>query len=123
MTSFNIPEIGDQVTLKTDWTFDLYDEHRNKSLIKRKNICFPKVLYPHKGMVNFTIPHGTILQVDRIFIRKDMSDYSSLTFYVIDSPDIDLRPIGNIPNVITSFSVGKIVRFWAKLSDCNLLQF
>lgn len=114
MTSFNIPEIGDQVTLKADWSFDLHNESRNKSLIKRKNIHFPKMMYPNKGIIDFTIPFATILRVDRIFIRKNMTDYSSLTFYIMDSPDNDLKPIGVVPNVITSFSVGKIVRFLGK---------
>lgn len=55
-----------------------------------------------------TIPEHSLLSVDRIFIRKGMDDWSSLTFYLKEHPD-------------KSFT--KKPRFWAKLQDCNNIEF
>jgi hypothetical protein len=90
-----IPEIGDQLELEKEWSFTLHNEYRNSSLFK-------KMKYPKKD-VTMTFPKGTILQVDRIYIRKGASDYSSLTFYVKS---------GHC----------KGARFWTKLNDCNTME-
>jgi hypothetical protein len=58
--------------------------------------------------VEVTIPTGSIVSVDRIFIRKGMDDWSSLTFYLKDHPDKTFK---------------KKPRFWAKLADCNCIEF
>lgn len=64
------------------------------------------------GMANVpaTIPAGSVLKTDRIFIRKGMEDWSSLTFFLVSSPD-------------PRFGSKKKIRFWAKLSDCNQIEF
>ena len=69
-----------------------------------------------------TIPKGTTLQVDRIYIRKGASDYSSITFYAKD--------LGEIVTKRSAWSSSpakkvkkKALRFWAKLSDCNNIVF
>lgn len=121
MTKFNIPEIGTTVTLSEDWEFTLYSEKRNKSLFDR--LGFTDInLYNQSIRKLVTIPKDTVLKVDRIFIRKNMSDYSSITFFIIDSPDAKLKPINN-NGKLTTFSVGKVVRFWAKLGECNEMEF
>lgn len=53
------------------------------------------------------LPIGTILKVDRIYIRKGkgMSDYSSLSFYA------------------TYPGEKKKIRFFAKLNDVNTIEF
>jgi hypothetical protein len=55
--------------------------------------------------LDYTLPAGTVLKVDRIYIRKGkgMSDYSSVTFYAT---------IGK-----------KKYRFWSKLADVNNIKF
>jgi len=58
--------------------------------------------------VTVTIPKDSILKLDRIFIRKGMDDWSSLTFYLTHHPDISFK---------------KKPRFWAKLHDCNNIEF
>lgn len=59
-----------------------------------------------------TLPKDTVLKVDRIYIRKGISEYSSITFYVWSKPG----PVAaNAPK--------KKSRFWAKLADCNNIQF
>lgn len=54
-----------------------------------------------------TLPKGSILRVDRIYIRKGASDFSSITFYLLEHPTI----------------TGKKPRFWAKLSDVNNIEY
>ena len=123
MAKFNIPEIGTTVTLSEDWEFDLHQEGRNKSLFERLSLEYIHNLYKRGHPEKVTLPKGTVLRVDRIFIRKNMTDYSSITFFIIDSPDEKLKPTNLGNNPITTFSVGKVVRFWAKLDDCTEMEF
>jgi hypothetical protein len=58
--------------------------------------------------VDITIPVGSTLTIDRIFIRKGMSDFSSLSFYLRDHPGHTFK---------------KKPRFWAKLEDCNRIEY
>lgn len=53
--------------------------------------------------VPITIPQGYTLIVDRIYIRKGAKEYSSLSFRCND--------------------YGKSSRFWAKLNECNNIEF
>jgi hypothetical protein len=55
-----------------------------------------------------TISAGAVLSVDRIFIRKGMDDWSSLTFFLKELPGATFK---------------KKPRFWAKLHDCNNIEF
>lgn len=147
-----IPEIGDHIRLTEDWTFNLHNEYRNNSLwemlgcdenldvINEKNTekyYLDKVhdlqdkywnrgrnltwttedqeLYDHyRTFINHeitcsvTIPKDSILAFDRIYIRKGAADYSSISFFLKDS------------NIL---SKKKKPRFWAKLTDCNRIQF
>jgi hypothetical protein len=65
------------------------------------------------GWATVALPPGTVLQLDRIYIRKGASDFDSLTFLVVDSPDARLAPKGKKPK---GFVTGK-VRFWIKLQE------
>lgn len=151
-----VPEIGDHLQLTADWSFDLYNEHRNKSVwdlydcendpvvqqqkqeknrIKAEINALESKIWPrgiyaryplppsvddvakrnklydqlHKLLVvNITIPAGSVLAIDRIFIRKGLDDWSSLTFYLKHHPDRQFK---------------KKPRFWAKLHDCNKIEF
>ncbi len=153
-----VPEIGDHFQLTADWSFSLYNEHRNKSLwelydcdnnleiqkqkaendrVRAEINTLESKMYPrgrggyyqhhanidpidlakraelydklHKLFVStVTIPAGSVLAVDRIFIRKGMDDWSSLTFYLKELPGVSFK---------------KKPRFWAKLSDCNNIMF
>jgi hypothetical protein len=59
-----------------------------------------------------TLLKDTVLKVDRIYIRKGVSEYSSITFYVWSKAG----PVAaNAPK--------KKSRFWAKLTNCNNIQF
>ena len=105
-----IPNIGDSLTLHQHWTFDLYPEHRNIEFAKKLQIydetknwkeCWPKGV-PHFPV---TIPAGTVLIVDRIYIRKGNADFSSVTF--------------RLKKETSDWGTG---RFWAKLNDVNKME-
>lgn len=70
-----------------------------------------------KRFIEVTIPAGTTIKVDRIYIRKGLQDYSSLTFYCSDLGSVV------IPKRYSSNIKKKAIRFWAKLSDCNTIEF
>jgi hypothetical protein len=107
-----VPEIGDKLKLTNDWTFDLHWEHRNTGLIKhffgedfkwgRDNVA-PRPV---------TLLAGTVITVDRIYIRQGASEYSSISFYAA---------IGETGK--GSFGKPKSPRFWATLKDCNKIEF
>jgi hypothetical protein len=68
--------------------------------------------------IEVTFPKGTVLAVDRIYIRKGASDFSSITFYAkgLGESEIKNRWSGRT-------TVWKAQRFWAKLQDCNQIEF
>lgn len=59
-------------------------------------------------VVSVSIPKDSVLSVDRIFIRKGLEGWSSLTFYLKHHPEFTLK---------------KKPRFWVKLGDCNNIAF
>jgi len=68
-----------------------------------------------KELITVTIPAGTVLKIDRIYIRRGLSEYSSLTFSTHDLGNTELI------NPYRAKSKKKLssIRFWAKLADCN----
>jgi hypothetical protein len=109
---FYIPEIGDEIVLSKDWKFIVTKEYRNEHLIKKflpEKIKGEKTIWHGddygKGIGEIIIPKGTVLSIDRIYIRKGASDYSSVTF------------------IIKSEGKEKKIRFFAKLQDCNNIEF
>lgn len=100
-----VPEIGDRLKLTKDWKFKLYQERRNIKMFEHFGLPF-KYEYPVKKYAEITLPKGTVLQVDRIYIRKGAVEYSSISFWA--------EGIGK----------GKRgTRFWAKIDDCNQIEF
>lgn len=68
--------------------------------------------------VNITtfLDAGTILRVDRIYIRKGIGEYDSLTFCIDDCPDKEL---------VTKKKGGtaaRQIRFWARLDNVNTMD-
>lgn len=59
-----------------------------------------------RGTHSITLPAGSELVVDRIYIRQDAPSFESVTFIVKDHPDIDV--------------IGQ--RFWVKLPDANTID-
>lgn len=102
-----LPEIGSQLQLTKDWNFILYSESRNETLINKIGGTFSWG-NPKKNYL-VTIPKDTVLTVDRVYIRKGVSAFSSLTF--------------RIPKDKNKKHIYAGVRFWAKLSDVNKIEF
>lgn len=108
-----IPEIGDEIELEKDWDFTLVNEFRNDALlekfhpekIKERRSSFDWKSYG-KPVGTITLPKGTILKIDRIYVRKGASDYSSITFITIP-PD----------------KKEKKIRFFASLTEANKIEF
>ena len=106
-----IPEIGDRLRLTSAWTFNLHYERRNSDLLK----FFFDEEYNWKLNVKprpVKLKIGTLLQIDRIYIRKGSAEFSSLSFYVVTDA-----------KKTSSFGKPVGLRFWAKLADCNNIEF
>lgn len=102
-----IPSIGDTVILLEDWTFILYHEYRNYALI---NLVRPDMDGKLSAFSNvrITIPKGTELRINRIYIRQGKSVYDSITFKIA-------QWFGE-PKSGKKVVFGKKT-FWAKLHD------
>ncbi len=109
-----IPTIGTKLVLKKAWTPTIFSESRNWDFLQSEGIidselnwwtAYGKDRPMALGEKSFlvTIPKGRILTVDRIYIRRGVSDYDSISFRVRN------------PAVKKS----KSQRFWAKLKDVN----
>ncbi len=112
---------------------ELQDEWRNSGLFDHfdlRNKNPDRVRHPHpdihphwtEGFWNVTLPAGTVLSIDRIYIRKGVGDFDSVTFFIKDCPDKSLAP---------KKMKGKFVgssRFWTKLHfanqiDCEIIEW
>jgi hypothetical protein len=108
-----IPTLGTKIKLLEDWHFKLYYERRNDSLLKAQGFIDPEK--PMKwidgyGQINYdtSLPAGTQLTIDRIYIRKGAKNFDSVSFWIGTKP----KGVG---------LQGKI-RFWAKLKDVNNIE-
>lgn len=79
----------------------LHEETRDKLWEESRN--------PH---VSFVLPAGSLLSIDRIYIRKGVKEFSSLTFYLKETT---WKPLAKKKKGAT--------RFWAKLQDVNNVEF
>lgn len=106
---FCIPSLGTKVVLAEGWTFNLHYERRNKSLIEKAGLSTPNCWYTNRnGCAPMTLPAGTKLMVDRIYIRRPFKDFDSVTFRI--------EKDGCPDKAFCS------VRFWAKLRDVNKIS-
>lgn len=99
-----IPALGDHLKLTAPWTFALYGEYRNESLFKHLGLPFSWG-YRDLQKTKVTLPAGTELGIDRIYIRRGNKEFDSITF-----------------NLLGVKGKGR-VRFWAKLGDVNTIEF
>lgn len=84
----------------------------NDKYIDDKNFDYGELTpidYSAEFTTPFCVPKGTILVVDRVYIRRGLRDFSSLTFRTKSSPQKELNKKG--------------IKFWAKLSDVNRISY
>ena len=141
-----IPEIGSKIKLTKDWTFMLYAEYRNKRFfetlgpqeaLKLKTKTVAQQYYGTEvdatgkltQRADFTskvylttISKNSILQVDRIYIRKGIEGFSSITFLLLDTSDPRFAKSDKMVPFSKSKQTSK-ARFWAKLEDVNAIEY
>lgn len=124
-----IPRLGSRLILAKNWTFKLYDERRNEkfwlalhgkpekeefyygyptggyttSPVKTKD-C-PSLGHKPAKPAKTTLPKGTVLTIERIYIRRGAGEFDSISFRIAQDKTLGV-PSG---------------RFWVKLEDINNL--
>lgn len=104
-----VPDVGDVIELTQDWTFQLFNDQRNESVITYfdKQMLVRYLAYWQADKSEpVTIPSGAVLKIDRVYIRKGNSEFSSLSFFWLNADGTRKR-----------------LRFWAKLADVNTIEF
>jgi hypothetical protein len=118
--SLLIPEIGTKMVLAEDWHMEIHNEYRNAGVLELTEIVKTERHWDELYGANaakhneIVFPKGSMLTVDRIYIRKGASDFSSLTFYIAKGSKI-LR-------AGKEYASSKALRFWAKLKDVNNMK-
>lgn len=127
MTRLYIPSLGDQLRLTVPWTFDLYGEHRNSSLFEVLGLKSPP---PKNGYYDYdsrrvTLEAGSVLKVDRIYIRKGQSDFNSITFHLKgEKTKKRTQSYSSSWGGSGTYTIpSRGVRFWVKLADANNIEF
>lgn len=142
----NIPELGAFIILAEPWTFALQPESRNSALLESAGWQWyggreeQEVRYARLRKAGWiateieeqfgchekydwskevTLPAGTQLKFDRIYIRKGSAEYSSVTFF-LDRKTVD--PAYSDVCLNLHSKKGK-ARFWAKLGDINKIIY
>lgn len=136
----SIPTIGSRLTLAEPWAFVLVGERRNTDFWNKVHgkpttaevterwtgEYYDKTQpggedgqrYPRVYATKETsLPAGTVLRVDRIYIKQGGENFDSVTFRVEKMPGDDAKPKHEpFKKKGSARSVG---RFWAKLHDAN----
>jgi hypothetical protein len=108
-----IPKLKTKIELIKDWNFTLHKEYRNDTFYKRiNNVDDWQAYHALPDTTNVTLKEGSILSVERVYIRSGQSNYDSVTFVLLDSPQREL---------VTQPKAKP--RFWVKLDDANNVEF
>lgn len=135
-----MPTVGSKLKLLEPWTFCLFHERRNDSLgirlgLNPNTFGYGKFVFDDKhvqrsvyAVSNVTLPAGTTLKVERIYIKRGSSDYDSLTFTVQSCPiqlnEVECTSLFKISNPDSGrTNRNSKPRFWVKLYDANSIQF
>lgn len=123
MPQLYIPKLGDALTLAQPWSLTVHGEYRNESLLTYMDKWDEYLQRPHRAdywtpEVPWTTPHtfpaGTVLVVDRIYIRAGGEDFNSVTFRAKGFTGTKKLWNGKTQKM-------KTLRFWAKLDDVNTM--
>jgi hypothetical protein len=114
-----IPPLTTKLELLESWMFTLHREYRNHDAWIQLGLPTEQHHNYHQPvgeLASAALPVGTILQVDRIFIRKGAEDYDSVTFLVQGGPNKALLTKSR------GGTAPKACRFWVKLEDANKMD-
>lgn len=136
-----IPSLGAKLTLAVDWKFKLVEESRNATLVEHLTETgglAHRTVTPGTDWRGDTVtydarlPKGSVLIVDRIYIRKGAEDFDSITF-LLEGVKTKARTVRRTAVAVgagTSESFeydqkkpSRTVRFWVKLAEANTLDF
>lgn len=120
-----IPAIGDEIKLTADWTFQLHNESRNHTLMEFAKDPRDRHNYSYDDKLPCMLPILSVLKIDRIYIRKGLDDFSSITFFLKNcrtNPRVETETDWNGNNRIVKIP-RKPIRFWVKLEDANTIEF
>lgn len=122
-----IPTLGTELRLLKPWGFPLFHEYRNEKLLEALGIARrpwtrwdlvtgqqTNAPMPHDWV---TLPAGTILTVQRIYIRGSFRDFDSVTFSCNPGVRQPKRKKGDPPAAPVLKG-----RFWAKLDSVNEME-
>ena len=109
-----IPKLGAKIVLTKDWQFTLMAEPRNSTLWE---IMTDNPVPPGPWGVPFnqyfkpttlvTLPKGTVLIFDRVYIRKGAEEHDSITF----------------KGKVLHLGIVRSVRFWVLIHDANKINY
>ena len=113
-----IPRLGDKIRLSNDWHFMLHQERRNISLLKAFGLADVtqngySCPYYRQPPTEVRLCEGTVLTIDRIYVKRGGQEYASVTFRLP-------KALCTTPEI--NNYTGQ-VRFWAKLDDVNKITF
>lgn len=93
---FYVPTIGSKFSLTAGWEFVLYKEYRNRSLFEAFGPHAGKLVpiqvytpgyrgFEKETAYKFALPPGTVLGVDRIYIRRNQQNFDSITLRIFET--------------------------------------
>ncbi len=105
---FVLPRIGvDQIRITQDWSIRVEPEERNKSLFTLNGFECNGYGVRHPAF-DMAIKAGTLMTVDRYYIRKGGARFDSITFVIHEMDGVKLK---------------KKLRFWVNLDIAQTLEF
>lgn len=117
-----VPRPGEEIKLTKDWSFTLYNEDRNRTLIEYTGDKYEWTWTTNcTPLKTVTIPAGSTLKIDRVYIRKNLAEFDSITFLWMDAHTAARTEPGYGGRVVKIPK--RIVRFWAKLEDTRNIVF
>jgi hypothetical protein len=127
---FFLPTIGTKFRLTSHWQFLLYPEGRNDSLFSAmgplEKVLTPKQVYQKVWggtekvtASEFVLPIGTLLSVDRVYIRQGSPEFDSITMKIFETTHPFVLQFAKKKD--GTISPNK-ARFWVKLCDFNKIE-
>jgi hypothetical protein len=106
-----IPRLkADKLSLIKPWAFDLHHERRNEALFTHLGLPYNNRWLEQQTAAPeaATLPKGTLLSIERYYIRQGNEQFDSVTFMIHEINGVALK---------------KKIRFWVKLDEACLAEF